>query len=266
MREAAKKVLAWSEVPTIDIVINSAGVMGIPERTFNEDAIEMHFGTNVIGHFLLTNLIMPKLIAASKENPEGATRIVNVSSQSPEVSSIRWSDMSFDKENRDLPAAEQPDYEYLKGFGYTGIEDVKYVPVDGYHRSKVGNVLFGIGLNRRLFEQYGIFSTAVHPGVIFTELGRNFSEEILQAIKEMSESGRFVPKTLGAGASNSLTAALDPKLARGVGEAKDGKENWGAYLVDCQISGNATSLAVSSAEAEKLWAYCEEVTREKFGW
>lgn len=240
--------------------------MGIPERTLNEDGIEMHFGTNVIGHFLLTNLIMPKLIAASKENPKGVTRIVNVSSQSPEVSSIRWSDMSFDVKNRDLPAAEQPDYDFLKGFGHTDLEDAKYVPVDAYHRSKVGNILFGIGLNKRLFEQYGIFSTGVHPGVILTELGRNFSEESLQAIKKMSESGRFVRKTLGAGASTSLTAALDPKLAQDVGEAKDSKDNWGAYLVDCQVSGNATSLAVSTAEAEKLWAYCEKVTGEKFGW
>lgn len=48
----------------------------------------------------------------------------------------------------------------------------------------------------------------------------------------MIESGSSVRKTLGAGASTSLTAALDPKLAQGVGEAKDGKENWGAYLVD----------------------------------
>lgn len=239
--------------------------MGVAGRTFTEDGIEMHFGTNVVGHFLLTNLIMPKLIAASNKNPKGATRIVNVSSQSPEVSSIRWSDMSFDKKNKDLPTPEQPNYEYLKGWGYTGMEDLAYVPVDAYHRSKVGNILFGIGLNKRLFAQHGIFSTGVHPGVIFTELGRNFSEDFMKSILDMMESGRFVPKTLGAGASNSLTAALDLKLAQGVGERKGEKENWGAYMVDCQVSGNANPLAVSSDEAEKLWKYCEGVVGETFG-
>lgn len=137
----------------------------------------MHFGTNVVGHFLFTNLIMPKVIAASKENSKGATKVIHVSSQSSEVSSIRWSDMSFDKKNRDLPVAEQPDYEWLKVLGHTGMEEAKYVPVDAYHRSKVGNILFGIGLNKRLFEKYNIFSTGVHPGVIETELGRNFSEQ-----------------------------------------------------------------------------------------
>ncbi|KAK4501484.1 hypothetical protein PRZ48_007293 [Zasmidium cellare] len=266
VRKAAAEVLSWTDVPTIDIVINSAGIMGVPERTFTVDGVEMHFGTNVIGHFLLTNLIMPKIIAAAKKNPKGSTRIVNVSSQSPEVSSIRWSDMSFDKKNKDLPASEQPDYGWLHDWGYPDMHDVAYIPIDGYHRSKVGNVLFGIALNNRLFTSHGIFSTGVHPGVIGTELGRNFSEETMKAIADMNASGRFVPKTLGAGASNSLTAALDPKLAQGVGEARDGKENWGAYLVDCQISGQANPLAVSSEEAEKLWKHCEGVVGETFEW
>lgn len=266
VRKAAQEVLSWTDVPTIGVLINSAGVMGVPERTLTEDGIEMHFGTNFIGHWLLTCLIMPKLIAAAKNNPRGAIRIVNVASQSPEVSSIRWSDMTFDKKNKDLPASEQPDYEWLKGFGYTGMSEQSYIPVDAYHRSKVGNALFGIGLNKRLFNKYGIFSTCVHPGVIGTELGRNFKEETLGAIKKMQSSGRIHFKTLGGGASTSLVAALDPRLAVGVGQGRDGKENWGAYLVDCQVSGDANRLAVSSGEAERLWDYCEEVTGERMDW
>jgi hypothetical protein len=130
--------------------------------------------------------------------------------------------------------------------------------------SKVANVLFGIGANKRLYEKYGILTLAVHPGVIPTELSRNFQPEILAATKAMRDSGFYTYKTLGAGASTSLVAALDPKL--GPGETKDGKENYGAYLNNCQISDEAKPGSVSSSEAERLWQLSEELVKEKFEW
>ncbi|KAJ5681746.1 uncharacterized protein N7477_001686 [Penicillium maclennaniae] len=102
VRAAAAEVLAWEDVPSVNILINSAGVMGVQERTLTEDGIEMHFATNHIGHWLFTCLIMPKIIEASKQNPKGATRIVNVSSGSPRMSSMRWSDMNFDRSLKSL--------------------------------------------------------------------------------------------------------------------------------------------------------------------
>ena len=266
VRKAAAEVLAWEEVSAINVIINSAGVMGVQERTLTEDGIEMHFATNHIGHWLFTCSIMPKIIEASQHNPRGATRIVNLSSGSPQVSNIRWSDINFDKKNNELPEEEKPREEMMKTWGYTDIGEKSYFPLDGYNRSKVANVLFGIGANKRLYEKYGIVSLAVHPGIISTELGRNFPPETFQAIKKMFENGAWSYKTLGAGASTSLIAALDPKLGYGVGETKDGSENWGAFLIDCQISGNAAPLAVSSTEAEKLWDVSEKLVGQTFAW
>lgn len=266
VRDAAAVVMAWSDVPTVDIIINSAGVMGIQERTITKDGIEMHLATNHIGHWLLSCLIMPKLIEAAKHNPKGATRIVNVSAASPMVSGMRWSDMNFVKKNKDLPAEEQPNYAWFKGWGYTDMENMSYIPLDGYNRSKVANVLFGIGANKRLFDKYGVLTLAVHPGVISTELGRNFPSETQKAIAVMKSSGLFSHKTLGAGASSSLVAALDPELAKGVGEDKNGTENWGSYIVDCQISDQASPLAVSSKEAETLWQFSEKSVGQTFSW
>ncbi|KAJ5610624.1 NAD(P)-binding protein [Penicillium lagena] len=265
VRDAAAEVMNWADVPTIDIVVNSAGIMCIQERTLSKDGIELHFATNYLGHWLLTCLIMPKLIKAAESNPKGATRIVNVSSASPQVSSMRWSDINFDKRNKDLPTEEQPNYEWFEMCGCPGIEEVCFVPLDGYNRSKVANVLFGIAANKRLFDKHGILTLSVHPGVIETELGRNMTPESQETFAELRKS-IFKPRTLGAGASTSLVAALDPKLAQGVGESKNDSENWGSYLDSCQISGKAHSLAVSSKEADKLWDVSEKMVGQAFAW
>jgi NAD(P)-dependent dehydrogenase (short-subunit alcohol dehydrogenase family) len=265
VRAAAAELLSWADVPTLDIIINSAGVMGIPERTLSEDGIELHFATNHVGHWLLTCSLMPKLIAAASANPtKGATRVVNVSSGSPQGAGMRWSDINFDRPSKELPEAEQPNYAFVEAWSYTDVRDKAYVGLEGYNQSKVANVLFGIGANRRLYDKYGILTLAVHPGVIPTELTREFPPEVLKAVTAMAESGFYTYKTLGAGASTSLVAALDPKL--GPGEVRDGKENYGAYLDDCQISDKARPGAVSSAEAEKLWKLSEELVKEKFEW
>ena len=266
VRAAAQKFLSWSDIPTLDILVNSAGVMGIQDRLLTPEGIEMHFATNHIGHWLFTSLVMPKLINAAMSNPKGVTRIVNVSSGSPMVSGMRWSDMNFEKPNKDLPKAEQPPYKFFEAWGYKDLEEASYIPLDGYNRSKVANVLFGIGLNQRLYEQYGIASLAVHPGVIKTELGRNFPAETLQAISQMAGKGFFSYKTLGAGAATSVVAALDPKLGDGLGETRNGTENFGSFLADCQIVDQANPLAVSSEEAEKLWTLSERLVGQNFAW
>lgn len=262
VRAAAAELLSWADVPTVDILINSAGVMCIPERTLTEDGIEMHFATNHIGHFLFTALILPKLAKAAEGTPKGSVRVVNVSSLSPLVTKMRWSDMNFEKVNKDLPEAEQPSYEMHRQWAYVDPENMAYVPLEGYNQSKVANVLFGIGANKRWYDKHGILTLAVHPGIMETELGRSMTQETVDVIDSFVASGRVSCRSLGAGSSSSLVAALDPKLK--AGETKDGCENYGAYLIDCQISDKAHPLAVSSSEAEKLWKLSEELVKQTF--
>src|SRR4051812_36545259 len=114
VRTAAAELLSWSDVPTVDILVNSAGIMNLPERIINEDGIEMTFATNYVGHFLFTCLIAPKLIRAAQASPKGATRVINVSALTAVAASMRWSDRNFEKKNRDLPAMEQPNYDMLR--------------------------------------------------------------------------------------------------------------------------------------------------------
>uniref|UniRef100_A0A0B7JZY5 Ketoreductase (KR) domain-containing protein n=1 Tax=Bionectria ochroleuca TaxID=29856 RepID=A0A0B7JZY5_BIOOC len=266
VRAAAAEVLGWADIPTIDIIVNTAGVMAIQEQTITDDGVEMHFATNHIGHFLFFCLVSPKLIKAAEGKPKGATRVVNVSSMSPSVTNMRWSDMNFEKKSKDLPEDEIPNIEFLELWGYEDVENMTYIPVEAYGQSKVANVLFSIGANRRLLEKHGILSVSVHPGLIDTEIARDFPAERFADVKEMVKKGVFTYKSLGAGAATSLVAALDPALAIGVGESRDGKENYGTFLADCQITDIARPGSVSSANAEKLWKLSEELVKEEFSW
>lgn len=160
VRAAAAEVLSWSDVPTVNIIVNSAAVMNLPERIVNEDGIEMQFGTNYVGHFLFSCLLMPKLIKAAQSSPKGATRIVNVVSLSPTMARPRWSDFNLEKKNKDLPKDEQPNFELHRTWGEVNPEEKSYMPLEGYNQSKVALVLFSIALNKRLYEKYGILSVA----------------------------------------------------------------------------------------------------------
>lgn len=263
VRAAAKELLSWDDIPAVNFVVNSAGVMGIPERTLTKEGIELHFATNHIGHWLFSNLIMSKVIKAAQTSPKGDTRIVNVSSRSPTASAPRLSDVNFEVKNSDLPENEKPQEGLFTFWGYKDIMDHAYLPLDGYNRSKVANVLFSVGATERMYEKYGILSIAVHPGIIDTDLGRVFPETMTKAVKDLVTAGHIKQRPIGMGASNSLVAALDPKLKV---ESKPGFENYGVYLEDCQISENARPEAVSSKNADILWALSEKLVGQTFSW
>jgi len=257
VRAAAKEVLSYSDVPQIDILINNAGVMNIPDRTVSEDGIEMQFATNHIGHFLFTNLIVGKLIASSKGSAKGATRIVNVSSRGVRFSPVRFSDLNFTKSVDQLPESERPDLVTMKTSFYEIDMTGAYHGMVAYGQSKTANVLFSLALTERLYSQHSIMSFGVHPGVILTELGRYSDPATTEAALDRYRSMGMVFKTLAAGAATTLVAALDPKLPPA---DKDGK---GVYMEDCQITGTK-SWATDPVAAEKLWNVSEELVGEKF--
>jgi hypothetical protein len=83
--------------------------------------------------------------------------------------------------------------------------------------------------NKRLYKQYGILSLAVHPGVIQTGLSRNSPPKMIEVIGKSLKRGVVFVKTLGAGASTSLVAALDPALGMPETGGKEGNEFWGLF-------------------------------------
>lgn len=88
IREAAAEVNALDK--TVDVLVNNAGVMACPYAK-TVDGIERQFGTNYVGHFLFTNLLLPKMLA--RDVP---VRVVNVSSDGHRFSHVRFEDLDFD--------------------------------------------------------------------------------------------------------------------------------------------------------------------------
>jgi NAD(P)-dependent dehydrogenase (short-subunit alcohol dehydrogenase family) len=253
VRKAAAEVMSYEE--PIDIVINNAGVMALPERQISPDGLEIQFATNHIGHFLFVNLISAKLIEAAKRNPTGATRVVNVSSFGHMFGPIRFSDYNFNIPSSQLPESEKPDIALMTRIGLASNEgsDPKapgYNPFAAYAQSKTANILLSLSLTQKL-ASHGIQSFGLHPGSIETELTRHMEGAELTEARRRAVITR---KTLEQGSSTSLVAALDPVIKA------EGKNY---YLSDCQLQ-EAASWAVDSESAEKLWKLSESLVGEKF--
>ncbi|KAL9088908.1 MAG: hypothetical protein Q9165_005965 [Trypethelium subeluteriae] len=233
VRRAAKEILAVA--PKIDVIINNAGVMCIKDYTLDKQGIEMQFSANHVGHFLLTNLLVPALFAAAEES--GAARVVNLTSSGYQVSPLR------------------DDYNYSNGAGYDHWT--------GYGQAKTANVLFAYGLSRRL-AKHRITAVAAHPGYNNdTQLGTHLEMkdyyEVSSVIKRRTgrefefEEPRF--KTYNQIAATPLIAALDPEL-----EAR-----LPAYLVNGEIE-EPLEFTTNPVDVEKLWRLSEELVKEKFSW
>ena len=220
--------------PRIHLLINNAGVMACPQlRT--AQGFEMQFGTNHLGHFLLTGLLLPALLAAAEEGG-GESRVVSLSSSGHKLAAADLQDPNF----------ERTDYDKFIAYG----------------QSKSANSLFAVGLDRR-FKDRGVRAFAVHPGMIMTDLGRHMSQADVEELMAIAPPGEtLVVKSVAQGAATSVWAASSPDLA-GQG---------GIYLENCQVAkpagpgddGGFMPHAADPEAAESLWELSEELVGQKF--
>ncbi|RAL65491.1 hypothetical protein DID88_001057 [Monilinia fructigena] len=188
IRTAAKTILATT--PKIHTLINNAGVIAPANYRTTPEGLEVQFGINHIGHFLLTNLLMLSILAAASEG----ARIVSLSSSGWSLGEVRFDDYNF---------TSGKNWNKWKAYG----------------QSKTVNILFTVELARRL-EGRDVQAFALHPGLIFTNLEREMDiERDLVSIFEAFNGRGYVKiedpmpfKTLETGSSTTLVAALDPAL------------------------------------------------------
>ena len=106
-------------------------------------------------------------------------------------------------------------------------EDRAYVKMEAYGQSKTANVLHTVELDRRL-APFGVHAFAVHPGMVGTDLGRNFTKDDIADLRQRATAGGGLPTLVGTdvGAATSVWAATAPEL----------EDNGGRYLADCALA------------------------------
>lgn len=178
VRAAAAEVNGWSDVPAIDVLVNCAGIMAVPYAK-SADGYESQFAANHLAHFLLTNLLMPKILAAP------APRVVNVSSSGHRLHPIRFADANW-----------QDGATYEKWYAYG--------------QSKTANMLMALQLSRVLGGK-GLVALSLHPGLIMgTGLSAHldFSNEPTSDFLTMMTADRLLGNTEGFGDGLGIHTAL----------------------------------------------------------
>jgi len=219
VRSAAGAILATTD--RIDLLINNAGVMYTPAAT-TADGFEMQFGTNHLGHFALTNLLLERITAMAR------SRIVTVSSVGHKI-----------KSKIDLDTINSLD---------------NYDRIAAYGRSKLANLLFTYELQRRLDDaEVSTLAVAAHPGGSHTELGRNSPLPMRLAIA----ATKPLQQSAAMGALPTLRAATDPEASGGTYYGPDGPGEMRGHpeLVESSKRSHDTDLQ------RRLWDLSETLTK-----
>jgi NAD(P)-dependent dehydrogenase (short-subunit alcohol dehydrogenase family) len=191
----------------LDLLVNNAGLWPTARGT-TKDGLETTFGVNHVGTWLLTQELLPLL---RKSAP---SRVVVLSSALHYRGKMEWDDLQF--------------------------ETRKYNATTAYSQSKLANVLFTKALARRLAGT-GVTANAVHPGVVATELARDYPKILVKLF-------HLFLLTPEQGASCSLHVATAPELAGVTGE----------YFEKSKVK-LASKAALDEATQERLWELTERL-------
>ncbi|KAE9405286.1 NAD(P)-binding protein [Gymnopus androsaceus JB14] len=213
-----------SKETQLHVLMNNAGVAGPPKNALTTQGYDLQFGTNTLGHFYFTTLLIPILTSTAKTTPDHKVRVVHTSS---------WAYHYYPKMNynsfKDGPARSKMD-----GFAL-------------YAQSKTGNILFSNELAKRYGDQ-GIVSISIHPGSVRSELQRTLP----LGIKQLVQYVLFYPTELGA--LTPLYAATAPECA----------DYNGLYITAwARLDRSEPNPEASDpAEARQLWEYMEEQVKD----
>ncbi|WP_216898267.1 oxidoreductase [Nocardia alni] len=222
VREFAEELAA--EHPAIDLLVNNAGVVLLGPRRTTVDGLEMQIGTNMLGHFALTGLLLDNLSAA----PEA--RVVNLSSITHKNAHLDFDDLMFER-------------------GYKASA--------AYGRSKLATTVFGLELDRRLRAAGSpIISVLAHPGLTRTNLTPRAWEHRGRLGRLIAWAGLLATQSVEQGALPQLRAATEPGVRGGQFFGPAGLWETRGPVTEARLSREAADPAVGS----RLWAAAEKLT------
>ena len=208
--------------PRIDLLINNAGVM-YPRKSATADGFELQFGTNHLGHFALTGILLPSLLKVD------GSRVVVVASIAHNIKAkIDFDDLQWERRS--------------------------YSRVASYGQSKLANLMFAYDLQRRLAAANAkTISVAAHPGVAATELSRHVPGYTLPGVAWLF--GKLL-NTAEMGALPQIRAATDPSVKGGQYWGPDGFREMRGYPKLVSSSAQSHDEAIQ----QRLWQVSEELT------
>ena len=206
----------------VDLLINNAGVMAAPRR-LTTDGFESQFGTNHLGHFALTGLLLGRLLAAP------APRVVTVSSTMHRGGKIDFDDLQGER---------------------------KYSRWGAYSQSKLANLMFCFELQRRaVAADTALLSVAAHPGYASTNLQAAGTDRFYERWF-MAVGNRLLAQSADLGALPTLYAATVPDLPGGTYVGPGGRSEQRGYPKVVSAAGKA----YDEAAWRRLWEVSEELT------
>jgi NAD(P)-dependent dehydrogenase (short-subunit alcohol dehydrogenase family) len=220
------RAFAASWQGSIDLLINNAGVM-IPPLSRTADGFELQFGTNHLGHFALTNLLLPHVAATG--------RVVTVSSDAHRAGAIDFDDLNWERR--------------------------RYRPWRAYGQSKLANLLFTGELQRRLTEAGStVKATAAHPGYAATNLQSHSGSRVVAfAMKQLGN--RLIAQDAAGGALPTLYAAV-ADIPGGSFAGPSGP--FGLGLRGAPTLVGRSAAARDEEVARRLWTASESLTGVTF--
>lgn len=220
----------------IDILINNAGVMAPPTRQQTVDGFELQFGTNVLGHFALTGLLLPLLQKAAVASAE-APRIVTIASIAHKRGRLNFDDL-----------------QYKQG----------YAPMKSYQQSKLANLMLALEMERRLRASGStILSIAAHPGVANTNLFQTGERSAIEnAARKLM--GHLIGAFLNTEAEGALPTLYAATSSAATGGGYYGPQGFQEMCGEEMGPAKIESQASDTAAAARLWGVCEELTDVKF--
>jgi len=222
VRAAAEQIRASHEL--LDLLINNAGLM-MPPRGTTADGFELQFGTNHLGHFALTGLLLDRLLTVP------GSRVVTVSSNGHRAGRINFADLQSER---------------------------RYGRMSAYAQSKLANLMFTYELERRLRAAgAATIALAAHPGSAGTDLVRHFPG-VMQTV--YSRAGGVFKQSAAMGALPTLRAATDPAARGGEYYGPGGFAQMTGYPV--RVSSNGRSR--DEQAQRRLWAESERLTGVTF--
>jgi NAD(P)-dependent dehydrogenase (short-subunit alcohol dehydrogenase family) len=240
---ASIKALAGDWDGPLHLLVNNAGVMAPPQLRRTEDGFELQFGTNHLGHFALTGLLLPALLSAGSGPGGGAASGPGSGSRVVTVSSL------LHRGGRPGPLRGEP--------------EPAYSPQQAYANAKLANVLFALELQRRAEAHAApLTSTAAHPGVSRTNL--MLSPDGMGA----RPRARVVRHTVGRLVFQSAAAGAEPTLYAATVAAPGSYSGpqWPFGMRGPAGPATPSKTARDPRLAAELWDLSEQLTGVRYDW